>query len=67
MAISFIRGYTVEKDPVIPTHYVVKIHLDLETAGEQRKFIKTLPSLKHMLDDKIARETSGIEDAKENR
>ena len=50
---------------MIPTHYVVKINLDLATAGEQRKYIKTLPSLKHMLDDKIARETSGMEDAKE--
>ena len=32
MAISYIRGYTVEKDPMIPTHYVVKINLDLATA-----------------------------------
>ena len=65
MAISFIRGFTVEKDPMMPTHSVVKIHLDLETVGEQRKYIKTLPSLKHMLDDKIAKETTGMEDAKE--
>ena len=65
MAISFIRGFTVEKDPMIPTHSVVKIHLDLETVGEQRKYIKTLPSLKHMLGDKIAKETAGMEDAKE--
>ena len=65
MAISFIRGYTVEKDPMIPTHYVVKLHLDLETEGEKRSFIKTLPSLKYMLDDKIAKETAEMEDAKE--
>ena len=40
----------LEKDPMIPTHYVVKINLDLETAGEQRKFIKKLPSLKKQED-----------------
>ena len=54
MAIPYIRGFMVEKDPMIPTHSVVKIHLDLETAGEPRKFIKTLPSLKYILDDNIA-------------
>ena len=67
MAISFIRGFMVEKDPMIPTHSVVKLRLDLETVGEQRKFIKTLPSLKYMLDDKIAKETAGMEDAKEKK
>ena len=65
MAIPYIRGFMVEKDPMIPTHSVVKIHLDLATAGEPRKFMKTLPSLKYMLDDKIAKATTGTADAKE--
>ena len=64
-AIPYIRGFAVEKDPMIPTHSVVKIYLDLETAGEPRDFIKTLPSLKYLLDDKIAKETEGMEDPKE--
>ena len=53
----------MEKDPMIPTHSVVELYLDLETAGEPRDFIKTLPSLKYLLDDKIAKETEGMEDS----
>ena len=65
MAIPYIRGSAVENDPMIPTHFVVKLYLDLETADEPRDFIKTLPSLKHLLDEKIAKETEGMEDPKE--
>jgi len=65
VAIPYIRGFAVEKDPMIPTHSVVKVYLDLETAGEPRNFVKTLPSLKYMLDEKIAKETESMQDPKE--
>lgn len=52
----------METDPMIP--FVVKVYLDLEKTGEPRDFIKTLPSHKYLLDDKIAKETKGMEDFK---
>ena len=65
MAIPYIRRFEVEKGPMIPTHSVVKLYLDLEKVGEPRGFIKSLPSLKYMLGYKIAKETEGMEDFKE--
>ena len=65
MAIPYIRGFEVEKDPMIPTHSVVKLYLDLEAVEEPRSFIKTLPSSKSMLDTKIAKAIESIEDKKE--
>ena len=38
MAIPYIRGFEIEKDPMIPTRSVVKLFLDLETAEEPRTF-----------------------------
>ena len=34
MAIPYIRGFAVEKDPMIPTRSVVKLYVDLETVGD---------------------------------
>ena len=44
---------------------MVKLYLDLETVDEPRGFIKTLLSLKYLLDEKIAKETEGMQDPKE--
>ena len=44
---------------------MVRLHLNLDTAEEPRSFIKTLPSLKSILDAKIAVELEKIADKKE--
>ena len=65
MAIPYIRSYRVENNPMTPTHYVVKLRLNLSAPEEPRTFITTLPTLKGALDRKIEEAVESIEYKKE--
>lgn len=65
MAAPYIRAFNAEKHPMMPTRSVVHLHVDLNMGDQPRSFAKTLPSLKSVLDKKIAGEGDKIEYKKE--
>ena len=61
IALPMVKSFNVVKDEMIPTHKVLRTTLIRKTMQEERTFIKTLPSLKKLYDEKVEQRLEGKE------
>ena len=60
-AVPLIKSYEVIKDEMISTHSVVRLKLHRAEEKEERSFLKTLPSLERLYEEKVKERTNDLQ------
>ena len=58
-AIPLVQQFEVIKDDMLPTHSVLRLTMSKAKMQTEKTFIKTLPSLKKMFDNKVSKLSEG--------